>query len=107
MSYYSVILLIKQLTEGESVELNEYRKIVVQIFNAVVFNQINSTSMNMVTRPADNPALRTDDKKILGDLAGWVHYIKNTRIGIYQYKKDVIKKGEKLIQQIQKEYNLE
>jgi len=43
----------------------------------------------------------------LGDLSGWVHYIKNTRIGIYEYKKVVLEKGEKLIQLIQKEYHLE
>ena len=108
MSYYSILQQIKQLElTGEEGELNEYRKIAVQIFNADIFNQINSTSMNLVTRPSDNPPLRTNDKKLLGDLAGWVHYIKNTRIGIYQYKKDLFEKGEILIRQIQKEYNLE
>ena len=108
MSYYSILQQIKQLElTGEEGELNEYRKIAVQIFNADIFNQINSTSMNLVTRPSDNPPLRTNDKKLLGDLAGWVHYIKNTRIGIYQYKKDLLEKGEILIRQIQKEYNLE
>ncbi len=108
ISYYSIIQQIKQLElSGEEVELNEYRKIAVQIFNADVFNQINSTSLNLVTRPIDNPPLRTNDKKILGDLAGWVHYIKNTRIGIYQYKKDLLKKGDMLIQKIQKEYRVD
>ena len=108
MSYYSIIQQIKQLElTGEEGELNEYRKIAVQIFNADIFNQINSTSMNLVTRPSDNPPLRTNDKKLLGDLAGWVHYIKNTRIGIYQYKKDLLEKGEMLIRQIQKEYHIE
>ena len=107
ISYYSVIEQIKQLQlTGEETELNEYRKIAVQIFNADVFNQINSASMNIVTRPIDNPPLRISDKKLLGDLAGWAHYIKNTRIGLYQYKKDVLEKGEKLIEQIQKEYHL-
>lgn len=108
MSYYSIIQQIKQLElTGEEGELNEYRKIAVQIFNADIFNQINSTSMNLVTRPSNNPPLRTNDPKLLGDLAGWVHYIKNTRIGIYQYKKDLREKGEMLIQQIEKKYDLE
>ncbi len=108
MSYYSILQQIKQLElTGEEGELNEYRKIAVQIFNADIFNQINSTSMNLVTRPSDNPLLRTNDKKLLGDLAGWVHYIKNTRIGINQYKKDLFEKGELLIRQIQKKYDLE
>ena len=62
--------------------MNEYRKIAVQIFSATVFNQINSTNLNTVMSPDKNPALRTNDKNLLGDLAGWVHYMKNTRIGI-------------------------
>ena len=109
MSYYSILDRIKQLefAGGEDGEMNEYRKIAVQIFDANVFNRINSSSMNLVTRPAYNPPLRTNDIKILGDLAGWVHYIKNTRIGIYQYKGDLLKKGETLIQQIQKEYHID
>src|ERR1019366_9136421 len=106
MSYYSEINQIHELEATDNEEQNEYRKIAVQIFSAVVFNQINSTGLNIVTRPVNNPPLRTDDKKQLGDLSGWVHYIKNTRIGIYQYQKDVRLKGEKLIQQIQKEYYL-
>ncbi|MEO6537403.1 MAG: hypothetical protein ABIT07_13155 [Ferruginibacter sp.] len=108
LSYYTIIDEVRQLQfVGEEGELNEYRKIAVQIFNADVFNQINSISMNMVARPVDNPPLRTTDRKLLGDLAGWAHYIKNTRIGIDQFKKGVFEKGEKLIKQIEKEYHLE
>ena len=60
-----------------------------------------------VQRPVNNPALRTNDKKILGDLSGWAHYIKNTRIGIDYYKSELIKKGDSLTSLIQKEYHLE
>ena len=105
MSYYSIIPQIRSWEETEAGEDNEYRKIAVQIFSAVVFNRINST--NEVIRPGDNPPLRTTDKKLLGDLAGWVHYIKNTRIGLYSHKKRVLENGEKLIELIQKEYHLE
>ena len=77
MSYYTLLPEIKSLEEIETGEDNEYRKIAVQIFSAVVFNRINST--NEVIRPNDNPPLRTNDKKLLADLSGWVHYIKNTR----------------------------
>jgi len=107
MSYYSLINQVHELELTDDEMSNEYRKIAVQIFNAVVFNRINSSGLNIVARPVDNPPLRTNDKKLLGDLAGWVHYIKNTRIGIYQFKKDVLLKGGKLIQQIKKEYHLE
>ena len=72
---------------------------------AVVFNQINSTSE--VIRPVNNPHLRTTDNKLWGDLSGWVHYIKNTRIGLNVYKKEILERGQKLIQLIQKEYHLD
>jgi len=104
MSYYSELLQIQSLELTEQSETNEYRKIAVQIFNAVVFNEINST--NRVVRPVNNPPLRIADKKILGDLAGWVHYIKNTRIGLCEYKKRLLEKGEKLIRLIHEEYHL-
>ena len=104
MSYYSELPQIQSLELTEQSETNEYRKIAVQIFSASVFNEINST--NTVVRPSNNPALRIVDKKLLGDLAGWVHYIKNTRIGLAEYKKSLVEKGEKLIRLIQKEYHL-
>ena len=104
MSYYSLLPQIQALEEIETGEDNEYRKIAVQIFNAVIFNQINSTTK--VKRPVNNPPLRTVDKKLWGDLSGWVHYIKNTRIGLHEYKKQILEKGEKLIQLIQNEYHL-
>jgi hypothetical protein len=104
LAYYAVMRQIKELEVSQDEESNEYRKIAVRIFNAAVFNQMNSTSLNSVTRPAANPALRTDDKKLLGDLAGWVHYIKNTEIGINQYENALLAAGRMLIQQIEKEY---
>ena len=104
MSYYSELPQIQSLELTEQSETNEYRKIAVQIFNAFVFNEINST--NTVVRPVNSPALRTVDNKILGDLAGWVHYIKNTRIGIAEHKKRLLEKGEKLIRLINEQYHL-
>ncbi len=104
MSYYSELPQIQSLELTEQSETNEYRKIAVQIFSAFAFNEINST--NTVVRPVNNPALRTDDKKLLGDLAGWVHYIKNTRIGLAEYKKRLLEKGEKLILLINEQYHL-
>jgi hypothetical protein len=48
--------------------------------------------------------LRSTDKKLLGDLSGWVHYIKNTRVGLNEYKNRLYKKGDELIKLIEKEY---
>ncbi len=104
VAYY---LLTEQINEYEKIEdqeENEYRKNAVQVFNAAVFNKINSTME--VKRPAGNPALRTTDRKIAGDLAGWVHYIKNTRISIDYYKSELRKKGDIVTALIEKEYHL-
>ena len=104
MSYYSELPHIQSLEVTEEGETNEYRKIAVQIFSAVVFNEINSTTR--VIRPVSNPPLRTAEKKLWGDLSGWVHYIKNTRISLSEYKNRLLEKGEKLIRLIQDEYHL-
>ncbi len=107
MSYYAVVDKIKELDAGDNEESNDYRRLAVQVFDAGVFNQINSSALNIVSRPVNNPPLRTNDPKLLGDLAAWVHYIKNTRIGIYQYKKEVLEKGENLIEQIEAAYDFD
>ena len=105
MAYYLLTEQVRDYEKIEDQEENEYRKNAVQIFNAAVFNEINSSLE--VKRPVNNPALRVTDRKIAGDLAGWVHYIKNTRISIDYYKSELIKKGEQLTKLIKKEYNLE
>ena len=109
LSYYAILEEIRNLESqgGEEGEMNEYRKLAVQIFNADVFNRINSAGLNNVSRPTEHPPLRTNDPKLRGDLAGWVHYLKNTRIGIYQFKKELVKKGEDLVRLIGEEYHLD
>ena len=42
----------------------------------------------------------------MGDLSGWVHYIKNTRIGLYDCNKETLIKGETLIREIEYTYHL-
>jgi hypothetical protein len=102
IEYYLLTQSIKHYENIENQEQNEYRSIAVQIFDATIFNQINSTMT--VLRPTKNPSLRTADRKLLGDLAGWVHYIKNTRISLVNYKIELLKKGEELIQLIDQQY---
>jgi hypothetical protein len=67
--------------------MNEYRKIAVKVFSAVVFININSSSLDIATRPVDNPPLRKSDKKLLGGLPGWSHYMKNTHLASFNARK--------------------
>ena len=108
LEYYSIVPAIRQFEEIEIQETNEYRKLAVEIFNGKVFNQITDTAdAANVLRPQNSPALKTTDPKILTALSTWMHYIKNTRFGIYQSKKNLLRKGEALSLLIKKEYHLE
>ena len=108
LEYYSIVPAIRQFEEIEVQETNEYRKLAVEIFNGTVFNQITDTAdAANVLRPSNFPDLKTTDPKNLTALSTWMHYIKNTRFGIYQNKKKLLTKGEALTLLIQKEYHLE
>ena len=107
LEYYSIVPSIRQFEDIELQETNEFRKLAVQIFNGTVFNQITDTANSAnVIRPSNFPQLTTTDPKILSALSTWVHYIKNTRFGIYQNKKELLEKGDALSKLIQKEYHL-
>ena len=108
LEYYSIVPSIRQFEEIEVQGTNEFRKLAVEIFNGTVFNQITDTAdAANVLRPSNFPALKTTDPKNLTALSTWMHYIKNTRFGIYQNKKKLLIKGETLSLLIQKEYHLE
>ncbi len=108
LEYYAIVPGIRQFEEIEIQETNEFRKLAVQVFNGTVFNQItNTANAQNVLRPVNFPALKTTDTKVLSELSTWMHYIKNTRFGIYQNKKELLKKGEALSKLIQNEYHLE
>jgi hypothetical protein len=108
LEYYAIVPSIRQSEDIEMQETNEYRKLAVQVFNGTVFNQITDTAdAANVLRPANFPDLKTTDLKVLSALSTWIHYIKNTRFGIYQNKKAMLEKGEVLSKLIQKEYRLE
>ena len=108
LEYYAIVPAIRQFEEIEVQETNEFRKLAVQVFNGTVFNQITDTAdAANVLRPLNFPELKTTDTKILSELSTWIHYIKNTRFGIYQSKKELLRKGEALSKLIQNEYHLE
>ena len=108
LAYYAIVPAIRQYEEIEVQETNKYRKLAVDIFNGTVFNEITDTAnAAIVLRPNHFPPLKTNDPKILSALSTWMHYIKNTRFGIYQAKKNLLSKGEALSQLIQREYHLE
>ena len=106
MEYYGALSEVKMLEQIDLSEQNEYRSIAVRVFSGEVMQSIINKE-NTVLRPQGNPPLRTYDKTILADLAGWVHYMNNTRTSVYTELKEIRDQGLKLIDLIKKEYHLE
>jgi hypothetical protein len=106
MEYYSALAEVKMLEQTDLDEQNQYRSLAVKVFNGGVLQSI-ITPESKVVKPSGNPPLRTYDKAVLGDLAGWVHYMNNTRTSICSELKPIQQKGLNLTNLIKKEYQLE
>ena len=59
-----------------------------------------------ITRPADNPALRTTDKNLLLDLTYYLHQYKTTSIVIIARLNSLMQSATETIQFLQSEYDL-
>jgi len=64
MSYSSMLPRIQSLEQTQKGQDYEFRKIPVQIFSAVVFNQINSSEV--VLKPVNNPLFSLRRQEING-----------------------------------------
>ena len=106
IEYYNNLVFIDYLQKIEDDEIMEYRKMAVDVFHPVLFNQIVIESTNQVIRPPGNPALLTYDSKILLRIAGMVSYVRNTGIGLAQRETEMRKAANDLILLIKKEYHL-
>ena len=106
IEYYNQLVFINYLEKIEDDEIMEYRKMAVDVFHPVLFNQIVIESTGKVIRPPDNPALLTYDSKILLRIAGMVSYVRNTGIGLAQRETEMRKAANDLILLIKKEYQL-
>jgi hypothetical protein len=106
IEYYNQLVFIDYLQKIEDDEIMEYRKMAVDIFQPVLFNQIVIESTNQVVRPPANPPLLTYDPKILLRIAGMVSYVRNTRIGLTKIENDMKTSAKELIQLIKKEYHI-
>jgi hypothetical protein len=106
IEYYNQLVFINYLEKIEDDEIMEYRKMAVDVFQPVLFNQIVIESSNQVVRPPGNPALLTYDPKIILRIAGMTSYIRNTRIGLSKIETDMRRSAKDLIQLIKKEYHL-
>ncbi len=106
IEYYNNLVFIDYLQKIEDDEIMEYRKMAVDVYHPVLFNEIVIESNNTVIRPPGNPSLLTYDPKILLRIAGMVSYIRNTGIGLAQREAEMRAAASDLIRLIKEEYHL-
>ena len=105
IEYYNRLVFIDYLQAIAFNEADEYRKMAIDVFHPVLFNDIVMAD-NTVMRPPGNPALLTYDTKILIRIAGMVSYLRNTKLGLANAETEMKTAAIDLIQLIEKEYHL-
>ena len=105
IEYYNRIVFIDYLHGIESNETDEYRKMAIDVFHPVKFNEIVKPD-NTIIRPSGNPVLLTYEPKVLLRLAGMLSYIMNTKLGLLKAETDMKYAAIELLELIKKEYHL-
>jgi hypothetical protein len=105
MDYYRQIEFLEMLEGIEKDEAQEYRKAAIRIFDPVVFNAMVSNK-DSIKSIENNPALLSQNRGLLTDLAGWTQYMKSSVVGLTGRKEELKEFAENLISSIKKEYHL-
>ena len=105
IDYYSRLVFLDRLQLIETRDIEEYRKMAIDIFQPILFDQVVAPD-NSLARPADNSPLMTYDSRLLLRMAGIVRYIKAVRIALRDRQKDMNIAAKNLILLLKKEYHL-
>jgi len=105
IEYYNRLVFIDYLQAIAFNEADEYRKMAIDVFHPILFNDIVMAD-NTVIRPSGNPALLTYEPKTLIRLSGMVSYLRNTKLGLGKAETEMKDASKKLIELIKKEYKL-
>ena len=105
MGYYRQIRLMEMLEEIEKNEEHEYRKVAVKVFDPMIFDSM-ITDKDSVIAPQGKNVLRTSSAESLGDLSGWLQYIKSSIQGLTEFKKNLTQTAKDLIGLVEHEYHL-
>ena len=93
---------------NESIErierINSY-PVLSQMFDTYVLDKM--VTMNGITRPVNNPHLRTYDPRIFQDVAFYVHAVKGSMYTIEDRLQKLNEKAKNTITFLQKEYHIE
>ena len=106
IEYYNRLVFIEYLQAIAFNEADEYRKMAIDVFHPVLFNDIVNMADNSVMRPPGNPSLLTSEPKVLIRLSGMVSYLRNTKLGLAKAEEEMKGAAKELIGLIKKEYHL-
>ena len=105
IEYYNRLVFIDFLQAIAFNEADEYRKMAIDVFHPIFFNDIVMAD-NTVIRPPGNPELLTYESKILMRLSGIISYLRNTELALGKAETEMKDAAKELIGLIKKEYHL-
>ena len=108
LQYYSEMNDLNLLQNNTNDLSKEYRSITYTLFSPMVFETIvNDEKKNVVIKPYGNPSLISYDKFAIERLSSSLHYMKASRLVLYDRYILLRKKATELIELLKKEYHLE
>jgi hypothetical protein len=107
LQYYSEMNDLNLLQDNTNDVSKEYRSITYTLFNTVVFEtMVNDETKNIIIKPVGNPSLINYDKSAIERLSSLSHYMKASRLVLYDRYIILRKKATELIELLKKEYHL-
>jgi hypothetical protein len=107
LQYYSEMNDLNLLQNNTNDVSKEYRSIAYTLFNTVVFEtMVNDETKNIIIKPVGNPSLISYDKSAIERLSSLSHYMKASRLVLYDRYIILRKKATELIELLKKEYHL-
>ena len=103
--YYNLFQRYEDNRELEMLQLRDYRDVMIQVFDVKVFDQMVK-GLSVTRIPDNNPPLRKKDETTLNELLMRVHLSKRISLVAAQQLQDLKERGENLVKQIEREYNL-
>jgi len=106
MAYYESIPLIRQIEELYFGEFDHYKTIASGIFDPAVFISME-TKNGEIARTDQNPPLQSYDPNLIKQLSIFAVYMNGSGRGILRVAEELKRKGEIIMDYLQKEYHLQ
>ncbi len=106
LSYYTDQSTFKMQEEIQSTRANSYFDFIGKLFDAAVFQEMLQVYPYNYTEPKGNPELLTHDPAIINEFVGRLHYLGAISAGNSGQARRRIDQTNRLIDLIQKEYNI-